>query len=1327
MKKQTTKRFFATLFAVLMVMTVMPLSLAADIFSEDIVKDEVHSAPVTPMSTYEDITYEPYTLDTTVVAPLATGMQITDPRNCYAVGYSVQLEAGMRFEAYTSELDVETDTYLYLYDADFNVLDSDDDGGGMPYSKVQYEITTTGTYYILVCTFNVGGSRGDVNFFGWQYDAVTHHDLDYSTVIDVGDTVPVSLGEGTDSMLVEINGDTRYALGYTLNLDAGEYVLITADTQDVVDAYFWLIDPSDFSIISRSDSRIEYTAGDAAETVYVIASGYSSSDVGEFNMILQAYTYVTSVIVTPSTLELEQGRAATLTAEVLPENATNTEITWTSSNTSIATVDEYGLVQAGSTLGTATIYATSADNDVEGTCVVTVVEAQPPVPGEYIYAAMFDSYTYTGGFAAFTTDNVDSPIRLTMDTSYEFLCGEYYDGVYYMFDTEFNFYSVNLTTWEKTLIAEAVELPNTEQGYGASSGAMTYDYNADKMYAVFGNNIALYSIDITTGAATEEAILDKAVYGIACSTEGELYGVSYASSGYASQLFLIEQTTGAMELLRSYPEWICWWIQPRQALCYDHNTDTLYWGYYDRNSRYLFEVDLETYDITNYGPVGAGPDGAGYMLYALFTIPIEPPTPQHIPVISVTLPETETIYTGRQAALSVTIEPENATNRRLTWESSDTSVATVDARGYVTGIAVGTATITVTSQSSGATDTCVVTVEATPAYDAGDWLFGYAMYDESGMLSDSYFATMSSDPYNAESIAFPALNIYAGEYFDGYVYAVTDEGDLYKALFEADNEDWMFEFVGYTGARTVIDMAFDYSTYTMYALADINDTPTLCTMDLLTGALTQVVPITTQSEPFTLGCTTEGDIYFLTMAGELYQVHTMVQMFFSVGYIGTTMQYIQSMAYDHNNDMMLWASYPDGLLYSIDLATAELTSLGDLGSGTMEVASLFVIPMDPPEQIIVDVTSVTLWPETATIGVEERIDLSATIQPWNASNTRVFYSSDNPEVIDVTNSGHVRGLAPGTAIVTVTTDDGGFTDTCVITVEETELPEYDGLNYAHVYSQGGLFDTPFWTAFTLDALPNDTNLGEAPIPDMYAGAYYNGRIFAYSDVGYFYSIDPITFDGDRISFTTELPDDMAFSYGDGKMYAISGTSLYTVNLTTGELTLSGYIDAPTSFATLAAGVGNTMYAMGVDGNLYTFNTQDRIATSIASYGQGLRYVQSMTYDYETGLIVWAAITDNTESNIVTIDPEEGTFTQYPAVDGFAQLTVMYNYSTPRPEMGDANGDGTVNIGDAALILRYVIELITENEINLDVADVNEDTIVNTGDAAYLLGMIMELL
>ena len=60
--------------------------------------------------------------------------------------------------------------------------------------------------------------------------------------------------------------------------------------------------------------------------------------------------------------------------------------------------------------------------------------------------------------------------------------------------------------------------------------------------------------------------------------------------------------------------------------------------------------------------------------------------------------------------------------------------------------------------------------------------------------------------------------------------------------------------------------------------------------------------------------------------------------------------------------------------------------------------------------------------------------LSATISPYNASNKKVNYSSSKASVATVSSRGLVTAIAPGSATITVTSDDGGYTAKCDVEV-----------------------------------------------------------------------------------------------------------------------------------------------------------------------------------------------------------------------------------------------------------------------------------------------------
>ena len=83
----------------------------------------------------------------------------------------------------------------------------------------------------------------------------------------------------------------------------------------------------------------------------------------------------------------------------------------------------------------------------------------------------------------------------------------------------------------------------------------------------------------------------------------------------------------------------------------------------------------------------------------------------------------------------------------------------------------------------------------------------------------------------------------------------------------------------------------------------------------------------------------------------------------------------------------------------------------------------------------VHVTEVKINTNARTIEVGKTFQLAAWPQPTNAENRNVTWSSSNTAVATVSGSGLVKGVKTGTATITVTTVDGGYTETCKITVK----------------------------------------------------------------------------------------------------------------------------------------------------------------------------------------------------------------------------------------------------------------------------------------------------
>lgn len=94
---------------------------------------------------------------------------------------------------------------------------------------------------------------------------------------------------------------------------------------------------------------------------------------------------------------------------------------------------------------------------------------------------------------------------------------------------------------------------------------------------------------------------------------------------------------------------------------------------------------------------------------------------------------------------------------------------------------------------------------------------------------------------------------------------------------------------------------------------------------------------------------------------------------------------------------------------------------------------------DEPTNKKVPVTGVTLASDKAYVALNSTCQLTATVSPKKATNPSVSWSSDNTEIAKVSSTGIVRGYKVGSAVITVTTEDGNFTAKCTVNVLADEV------------------------------------------------------------------------------------------------------------------------------------------------------------------------------------------------------------------------------------------------------------------------------------------------
>lgn len=112
----------------------------------------------------------------------------------------------------------------------------------------------------------------------------------------------------------------------------------------------------------------------AAAALVFGAAGCSSDDDDNNPPNSTTPVSVTGVSVDPSTVSLEAGKTATVTATVTPSNADNQEVAWSTDNDNVATVTQEGVIK-GVAAGSTTVTVTTKDGSKKATVSVTVTPA----------------------------------------------------------------------------------------------------------------------------------------------------------------------------------------------------------------------------------------------------------------------------------------------------------------------------------------------------------------------------------------------------------------------------------------------------------------------------------------------------------------------------------------------------------------------------------------------------------------------------------------------------------------------------------------------------------------------------------------------------------------------------------------------------------------------------------------------------------------------------------------------------------------------------------------------------------------------------------------
>ncbi len=316
------------------------------------------------------------------------------------------------------------------------------------------------------------------------------------------------------------------------------------------------------------------------------------------------------------------------------------------------------------------------------------------------------------------------------------------------------------------------------------------------------------------------------------------------------------------------------------------------------------------------------------------------------------------------------------------------------------------------------------------------------------------------------------------------------------------------------------------------------------------------------------------------------------------------------------------------------------------------------------------VTGVETHDDELTIPTGYTANIDYTVYPEEAENKAVTFSSSNEAIATVDADGVVTGISDGIAIITVTTVDGGFTAECAVTVS-SDLDVVEMYGYLD-YDSSGVMPYDDWISFT-NYTPNtveyyDTGITRATYAAEIAGnkiyGFHNGDGATANGLFYIIDLETMTINYPSIDYDSDymLIKEMAYNHAEQKMYGLctgdgaATWKLCIIDRQTGHVlptetvTVNGQKARPVTFAISPDGIaycilegysGNTNGTGAQTGMLYTVDLETGVCTLVGDTGKQVWYVQSMTFDQDTGILYWAHTHGGSDRGLYTIDTQTG--------------------------------------------------------------------------------------
>ncbi|MBE6116895.1 MAG: Ig-like domain-containing protein, partial [Erysipelotrichaceae bacterium] len=386
--------------------------------------------------------------------------------------------------------------------------------------------------------------------------------------------------------------------------------------------------------------------------------------------------------------------------------------------------------------------------------------------------------------------------------------------------------------------------------------------------------------------------------------------------------------------------------------------------------------------------------------------------PYTVTSISLT-PGSLDLYKGNEADLTVNVSPLTANNREVTWSSSKTSVATVDANGHVVAVGRGTATITATSKANTSIKaTCSVNVTSV------DKTLNGIVWDEEGGEYFSSFNSSSLPAWNKlhnDNKQMDLQTAFMNSTSD--LYAGTLDSNMSTVLYKVNRSTYDLTEFG-TNYVAAFDVARSKSGYFAYVFAKYaiigNLNPETEDGETFSGFPYGLLDFNekTGSEAYLCGIaiksygSNSSVYYLLDEDGKIWQTTLSSRTSLSFGTpslvidtgIPTSFMY-QSLYYD--GSYIFWSHYngSETELIIIDPSTKKIYHAGDFGEGVWPVAGLYVNGSVAPAAVDDEIDTEEYNPDLTPIMTRDQLITDEVISRFNSEYEKMNSHKNNTESI----------------------------------------------------------------------------------------------------------------------------------------------------------------------------------------------------------------------------------------------------------------------------------------------------------------------------------------